>query len=473
MSFSRLVTVSRQVPAPGSVRSLLVELRGSTGHRDPDLTAEAPTVSASSSWPRSRPSSWVRVKSLGTAMIAVLSCRVTGSLARSQARWLGCRSSTTAPPGNVEVRGALLHAGSRLASGGRALVARPMLAVVVVQPSGTGASTEAASVSTTLSTGCEPDPSSVERVGPRRTVTARGSLFPQVRGRMPGKWRTSHSLLIHRGSGVWGNLGRPERNKPRQRGARRHPQGWGEGLRRRFDPVERQRVPLAGHPVSTGAACPCSCALVGGRCQPKGAGGTLRSEALPIRRRGCPVTPWREAREQAYVPAEQPPPSQGARVPPAHAHPRRPRHPVLASSQGPQEPGRLRACPPSAGRPPCSAPPIDCVTPIPFGTRFVGGAAPVHGPSWSTCSTPDSRSGSTEPVAPPARVGFVVSKAVGNAVDPQPREAPPSTPGPGARHVAPGLCRARGPGAAEAASCLLRRARPPTSSVAWDGCVVA
>ena len=31
-------------------------------------------------WLRSRPSSWLRVKSLGTAMIAVFSCRVTGSL---------------------------------------------------------------------------------------------------------------------------------------------------------------------------------------------------------------------------------------------------------------------------------------------------------------------------------------------------------------------------------------------------------
>ena len=53
------------------------------------------SVSASSSCPRSRPSSWDLVKSLGTAMIAVLSWRVTGSLSRSQACWCGLRSSTT------------------------------------------------------------------------------------------------------------------------------------------------------------------------------------------------------------------------------------------------------------------------------------------------------------------------------------------------------------------------------------------
>ena len=45
------------------------------------------TVSDSSSWARSRPSSWPRVNSLGTAMIAVFSWSVTGWLVRSQARW--------------------------------------------------------------------------------------------------------------------------------------------------------------------------------------------------------------------------------------------------------------------------------------------------------------------------------------------------------------------------------------------------
>ncbi len=45
---------------------------------------------------RSRISSWLRVKSSGTATIAVFSCRVTGSGATSQARWLGGSWSTRA-----------------------------------------------------------------------------------------------------------------------------------------------------------------------------------------------------------------------------------------------------------------------------------------------------------------------------------------------------------------------------------------
>lgn len=40
-------------------------------------------------------------------------------------------------------------------------------------------------------------------------------------------------------------------------------------------------------------------------------------------------------REQAYLPAEQPPPGQDPRFPPPHAHPRRPGHPVHPSPQGP------------------------------------------------------------------------------------------------------------------------------------------
>ena len=41
-------------------------------------------------------------------------------------------------------------------------------------------------------------------------------------------------------------------------------------------------------------------------------------------------------REQAHLPAEQPPPCQDARLPAAYAHPRRPRHHRRPSPQGPQ-----------------------------------------------------------------------------------------------------------------------------------------
>ena len=41
-------------------------------------------------------------------------------------------------------------------------------------------------------------------------------------------------------------------------------------------------------------------------------------------------------REQADLPAEQPPSRQDARLPAAHAHPRRPRHPLRAPPQGPR-----------------------------------------------------------------------------------------------------------------------------------------
>ena len=114
----------------------------------------------------------------------------------------------------------------------------------------------------------------------------------------------------------------------------------------------------------------------------------------------------REAREQAYVPAEQPPPPQGAWFPPAHAHPRRPLDPVGASPQGPQQPGRLTAAPAA----------ITLV--LPAAHRL------IDSDSFRITVRAGRRCGSTTLVvhldvqAPgqPARVGFVVSKAVGNSV---------------------------------------------------------
>ena len=152
-----------------------------------------------------------------------------------------------------------------------------------------------------------------------------------------------------------------ERNPLGRRWASRHPQADRAGARavaRGFDPVIRLRVPLVGHPVSTDAARPRSHTSVGGRCQPNG---DARGASVPVRRgqarihstgvtrsagpamrlpRSVPSTK-EVSREQAYVPAEQPSPSQGARFPPAHADPCGPLDPVGPSSQGPQGPGRL------------------------------------------------------------------------------------------------------------------------------------
>ena len=50
--------------------------------------------SASSMRVRSRPSSWVRVNSLGTATTAVFSASISGWLVVSHIRWLGGRFST-------------------------------------------------------------------------------------------------------------------------------------------------------------------------------------------------------------------------------------------------------------------------------------------------------------------------------------------------------------------------------------------
>ncbi len=73
---SRLVEVSSVVAWSGcmgagtsSVVSTVTAIR---------ISRPKDSLSASSTWPRSRPSSWVRVNSLGTAMMAVVSCRVTG-----------------------------------------------------------------------------------------------------------------------------------------------------------------------------------------------------------------------------------------------------------------------------------------------------------------------------------------------------------------------------------------------------------
>lgn len=141
--------------------------------------------------------------------------------------------------------------------------------------------------------------------------------------------------------------------------------------------------------------------VVGERCQPKG--------ALLIHRCGPTLnTTEREAREQAYVPAEQPSPPQGARLPPAHAHPRRPFHPVLAPPQGPQEPRRLTARLPAAPVLPAAYRLTDGEgfrRAVRAGRRAGASTLVVH------LAAADGRG-----LDGPPRVGFVVSRAVGNAV---------------------------------------------------------
>jgi ribonuclease P protein component len=141
----------------------------------------------------------------------------------------------------------------------------------------------------------------------------------------------------------------------------------------------------------------------------------LRGWAVPAERgallippvRTAPNTTERDAREQAYVPAEQPTSPQGARFPPAHAHPRRPLHPLLAPTQGPQEPRRLTARLFAPG-----------LAVLPAAHRL------TEGDRFRDVVRRGRRAGSAtvvvhrgdDPGGRRPRVGFVVSRAVGSAV---------------------------------------------------------
>ena len=85
------------------------------------------------------------------------------------------------------------------------------------------------------------------------------------------------------------------------------------------------RWPVA--PPSTGAACPRSATW-----RPRGWAVPVERPALTPCGVDIPRNLRRNSREQAYVPAEQPSPSQGARLPPAHAHPCRPRRSCRAAA---------------------------------------------------------------------------------------------------------------------------------------------
>jgi ribonuclease P protein component len=224
----------------------------------------------------------------------------------------------------------------------------------------------------------------------------------------PRMWRWSQAGADWGLPVMAGNLGCRERNPAGRGPASRHPQVGDRGPAgsiREFDPVSRERVPLAGHPVSTGAACPWESWSVGGRCRPN-----ARRYRLPGWGPGS--VERRKFREQAYVSAEQPTPAQGARFPPAHAHPCRPGRPFQPPPQGPQEPRRLRRG--------SSALPV-----LPIGATVVPAAHRLTEPdAFRRASRQGRRSASRTVVThlwtpggdEPPRVGFVVSRAVGNAV---------------------------------------------------------
>ena len=234
-----------------------------------------------------------------------------------------------------------------------------------------------------------------------------------------------------------GNPVESERNPVGRRRASLHPQGDPSSAQqapRGFDPVIRQRVPLVGHPMSIGSARPWSCTSVGGGASRivvlhstsvRSPGQLAATRPVHPKCRTSRMVPRSEpstkevSREQAYLPAEQPSPSQGARVPPAHADPRRPLDPVGPPSQGPQGPGRL-----SLGSATLSSPPVQQPSPLlPAAHRLTDASSyrevTRHGRRASSRSLmtyvalPSQDGGAA--VMPP-RVGLVVSKAVGNSV---------------------------------------------------------
>ena len=79
---------------------------------------------------------------------------------------------------------------------------------------------------------------------------------------------------------------------------------------------------------------------------------SIEADDLPVPMRAGPVrvsaAPTSSAvgvpREQAHVPAEQPSPVEGPRLPASDAHPRRSGHPGRPSAQGSRQALRLRCC---------------------------------------------------------------------------------------------------------------------------------
>ena len=138
---------------------------------------------------------------------------------------------------------------------------------------------------------------------------------------------------------------------------------------------------------------------VDGRCSRTG------FTTSPVVRRLSATRTWEFSREQAHVPTQQPSSRQDARLPPAHAYARRPGHPCRSPAQGPQPSRSL-----TRAEPECSPAPIDCAGPPTSSVSSgVVDASPARTVVVHRC--PRRRRPRRR-----AKVGFVVSKAVGNAV---------------------------------------------------------
>ena len=123
------------------------------------------------------------------------------------------------------------------------------------------------------------------------------------------------------------------------------------------------------------------------------------------------TNPFWSSGEQAHVPAEQPPQGQDPRLPAAHAHPRWPRRSRGASPQGPRAPQRLTSPRPGAAT---GYPDV-----LPSESRM------RHRAEFTLAVRRGTRAGRPSLTGhlltqlqngEPARVGFVVSRAVGTAV---------------------------------------------------------
>ena len=273
-----IVSTRRRRGVVGSAPASWLEGRVD-GDRDPDLAAEGDgeRVLELAAQPALE---LVRVKSSGTAMIAVLSWSVTGSLARSQARWLGWRSSTT--PRQAASRSGVrcCSTGVRRRSDHGSWSADPVWGAVSERLRVRAGGPQLCPQAVHPVPPCGEAPSETP-ARDRRTISVSAGQRPHRADRDP-----RHTVAADRGRRVpAGNLGRAERNKPRRAAARRSPQAVG----RRGPPTRRRRAgltllepPAYRWPVtrvvqSTGAACP--------RTQPR------RGRAVPAETGSVPDLP--------------------------------------------------------------------------------------------------------------------------------------------------------------------------------------
>ena len=227
-------------------------------------------------------------------------------------------------------------------------------------------------------------------------MPVRGAAPRWVSSRWHGKCR-DYTLPCERVLSEFGPPAPPVLGRFRQiAGARVVPSRW-------FDPSQRAPVAFVGTVLPEVFAC--SCRGAGCRIATGIRAAVDCPTSAPRPSRTIPFDHRRRDREQAHIPAEQPPPSQDPRFPAADAYPGRSGHRGRPPPQGPLRAVRLR-------HRACWRPPTGCGRPQTserVSARREARAA-AAGCSWST-----STHAACESTAP-ARVGFVVSKAVGGAV---------------------------------------------------------